>query len=361
MKVGITYDLRQDYLAAGFGEEETAEFDRPDTIEAIEQTLYHLGYETDRIGNVRNLVTRAVAGDRWDMVFNIAEGLNGFGREAQVPAVLDAYAIPYTFSDPLVLSLTLHKGMTKRVIRDLGIPTPDFFVVETESDVEMVDLPFPLFAKPVAEGTGKGINAASKIVTKHELASVCRNLLETYRQPVLVETFLPGREFTVGIIGTGKGAMAIGTIEILLREDAEPDGYSYCNKERYADLVEYRLVDDAMAEKAKAVGLAAWKGLGCRDAGRIDIRVDAIGIPNFVEVNPLAGLHPQHSDLCIIARQVGMTYESLIKAIMSSAQERYSSTTLSSDVEAFRASGIRHFFAFDSQVKDIRHRVTKSL
>jgi D-alanine-D-alanine ligase len=338
MRVGITYDLRQDYLAAGFGEEETAEFDRPDTIEAIEETLRELGYATDRIGNVRNLVRRLVAGDRWDIVFNIAEGVKGFGREAQVPAILDAYAIPYTFSDPLVLSLTLHKGMTKRVIRDMGIPTPDFFVVEGESDLAMIDLPFPLFAKPVAEGTGKGISAASKIVTQDELVSVCSGLLETYRQPVLVETFLPGREFTVGIIGTGKGSMAIGVIEILLRGGAEPDAYSYCNKERYADLVEYRLVNDAMAESAKEVGLAAWKGLGCRDAGRIDLRADAMGTPNFMEVNPLAGLHPEHSDLCIIARQLAMTYKSLIGAIMSSAQERYSSTVLDSGVDTIRAS-----------------------
>lgn len=338
MKVGITYDLRQDYLAAGFGREETAEFDRPDTIEAIQKTLRQLGYETDLIGNVRNLVRRLAAGDRWDMVFNIAEGLKGFGREAQVPAALDAYGIPYTFSDPLVLSLTLHKGMTKRVVRDLGIPTPDFFVVETESDVDLVDLRFPLFAKPVAEGTGKGISAASKIETKDELLPVCGRLMEEYAQPVLVETFLPGREFTVGIIGTGKGSMAIGVIEILLRGNAEPDAYSYCNKENYENLIEYRLVDDAAAEMAKEVGLAAWKGLGCRDAGRVDLRADADGTPNFMEVNPLAGLNPEHSDLCIIARKLGMTYESLIAAIMSSAEERCSFSGLDSGAEALLAS-----------------------
>jgi len=113
VKVGITYDLRDDYLAEGYGEEETAEFDHPRTIAAIDDTLRSLGYETDRIGHIRALVRRLVAGDRWDLVFNIAEGLRGFGREAQIPALLDAWEIPYVFSDPLVLSLTLHKGMTK--------------------------------------------------------------------------------------------------------------------------------------------------------------------------------------------------------------------------------------------------------
>ena len=324
MKVGITYDLRDDYLKEGFGEEETSEFDRPDTIDAIDGSLKELGYQTDRIGNIRQLTRRLANGGCWDIVFNIAEGLKGFGREAQVPALLEAFDIPYTFSDPLVLSLTLHKGMTKRVIRDLRVPTPEFFVVEKETDTKHVNLPFPLFAKPLAEGTGKGISASSKINTPGELVSVCRELLNNFLQPVLVETFLPGREFTVGILGTGVDAVAIGVLEVMLKKEAEPDAYSYSNKARYADLVQYRLVTDPVAKKAEEVALAAWKGLGCRDAGRIDLRADKDSTPNFIEVNPLAGLHPVHSDLCIIAREVGMSYRSLIEGIMSSAAKRYS-------------------------------------
>jgi len=322
MKIGITYDLREDYLSAGFSEEATAEFDSPDTIQAIDETLKNLGYKTDRIGNIKNLTRRLTAGDRWDVVFNIAEGFRGFGREAQVPAMLDAYEIPYTFSDPLVLSLTLHKAMTKHVVRDNGIRTPDFCVVMTESDVSRVNLPFPLFAKPVAEGTGKGITHHSRILTKTELVSVCRRLLSIYKQPVLVETFLPGREFTVGILGTGKDAAAIGVMEIIQRDNEEPNVYSYRNKERYEDLVEYRLANDGIAEKAGEMALAVWRSLGCRDAGRVDLRADADGTLNFMEINPLAGLHPQHSDLCIIASMVGISYTALIEAIISSAMAR---------------------------------------
>ncbi|MBN1843268.1 MAG: D-alanine--D-alanine ligase [Deltaproteobacteria bacterium] len=327
MKIGLSYDLRTDYLAEGFTEEETAEFDGADTIEAIEHTLEDLGFETARIGNIRNLARRLLAGDRWDMVFNIAEGLRGFGREAQVPAILDAYDVPYTFSDPLVLSLTLHKGMSKRVIRDMGLPTPNFFVVERVSDLERVALPFPLFAKPVAEGTGKGINGASKIATRDELLSVCERLLQTYNQAALVEIFLPGREFTVGIIGTGEDAMAIGALEVILKKDAEPYAHSYRNKKRCEDLVEYHLAKDTVAEEAEELALTVWRGLGCRDGGRVDLRVDEDGTPNIMEVNPLAGLHPEHSDLCILARQAGITYKSLIGAIMSSAIKRYPSTS----------------------------------
>ena len=322
MTIGLTYDLRDDYLAEGFSEEETAEFDREDTIQAIQQALHELGYDTDLIGNIKNLTSRLVSGERWEMVFNIAEGLRGFGREAQIPALLDAYNIPYTFSDPLVLCLTLHKAMTKRVVRQLGISTPDFFVVETISDLEMIDLPFPLFAKPVAEGTGKGVTAASKICNESQLLSVCAKSLIAYKQPVLVEAFLPGREFTVGILGSGKEAVAIGVMEVILRNAAEPDVYSYQNKERYEELVQYRLANDAMAEKAREIALAVWRGIGCRDAGRVDIRGDADGMPNFMEVNPLAGLHPQHSDLCIIANILGMSYRALIEAILHSAISR---------------------------------------
>ena len=322
MKIGITYDLREDYLIEGYSEEETAEFDRAETIEAIDQTLKELGYRTDRIGHLKSLTRRLAAGDRWDLVFNIAEGLRGFGREAQIPALLDAYDIPYTFSDPLVLALTLHKGMTKHVIRDMGIPTPDFAIIEKEDQITGICLSYPLFAKPVAEGTGKGITAASKINTEKELVEVCRMLLTVFKQPVLVESFLPGREFTVGIIGTGQDAIATDTMEVCLKAQAEPDVYSYINKENCEELVEYSLVYDEEAQQVRETALSAWRGLGCRDAGRMDLRSDRSGRPNFMEVNPLAGLHPQHSDLPIIFSLMGRTFHQLIDMIMHSALKR---------------------------------------
>ncbi len=166
IKIGFTYDLRSAYLAMGYSELETAEFDRESTIDAIESTLNHLGYETDRIGHIKQLVERLQNGDRWDLVFNICEGMYGIAREAQVPALLEAYNIPCVFSSPLVMALTLDKGMTKRVIRDAGIATPEFFVVTKQDDIRKVDLPFPLFVKPVAEGTGKGISEKSIVQNK---------------------------------------------------------------------------------------------------------------------------------------------------------------------------------------------------
>jgi D-alanine-D-alanine ligase len=320
--IGLTYDLREDYLLEGYSLEETAEFDKPDTIAAIENVILKNGHATDRIGHVKALARRLTAGDRWDLVFNIAEGMHGFGREAQVPALLDAYNIPYTFADALGQALTLHKGMTKHIVRDLGIPTPDFAVVSDPEDLERVSLPYPLFAKPVAEGTGKGITARSKIDNAANLRQVCMNLLKTFCQPVLVETYLPGREFTVGIIGTGKDARAVGAMEVILNPEAERHAYSYDNKEHYENLVRYAAVHDAEARKAMEVSLAAWRGLDLKDGGRVDLRSDASGIPHFIEVNSLAGLNPVRSDLPILCGLVGLSYDQLITDILNSALKR---------------------------------------
>ncbi|MFH2044099.1 MAG: D-alanine--D-alanine ligase [Pseudomonadota bacterium] len=323
MIAGITYDLRNEYIAMGFSEEDAAEFDSEETIDAIEKALSDLGYKTERVGHIKNLVKQLCEGRRWDIVFNIAEGCFGMGREAQVPAILDAYKIAYTFSDPLVLSLTLNKAVTKLIVKNLGIATPDFALVEKPADVDAVSLPFPLFVKPVAEGTGKGISAASKTTNKDELYKVCLNLLERFKQPVLVETYLPGREFTVGIIGTGEKAKVAGVMEVFLNEHAEGDSYSYINKKKYEEVVTYRLADDKMARDAAKAALDAWIGLKCLDAGRIDIRSDENGCPNFIEVNPLAGLHPVHSDLPILCRLSGVSYKELIDEIIKSAISRY--------------------------------------
>lgn len=325
MKIGLTYDLRQDYLAEGYSLEETAEFDKPETVEAIEAALDELGYETERIGNAKALIARLAEGGRWDLVFNFAEGLHGIAREAQVPAILDVYNIPYTFSDPLVLSLALHKELTKTVVRQHGVLTPDFALVESPADIDAIDLPFPLFAKPVAEGTSKGISGASKIVDRDALRTVCTDLLRQFRQPVLVETFLSGREFTVGVTGTGNEATIVGTMEIFLLPAAEAEVYSYANKDQYENRVRYKLVrpkDDPLIGDVERLTLAAWRALNCRDGGRVDVRCDGDGRPQFIEVNPLPGLNPQHSDLPIICGFAGLTFVDLVDRIVRSARRR---------------------------------------
>jgi D-alanine-D-alanine ligase len=326
MKIGLTYDLRKVFLAMGYSEEETAELDREDTVEAIEQAASHLGHQVERIGHGQQLVERLAAGDRWDLVFNICEGLHGIAREAQVPAVLDLYKIAYTFSDPLVMAVSLHKGMTKAILGSHGIATSPYTEVHSPSDCDRVDLSYPLFVKPIAEGTGKGVTPQSKVLNRQELKTRCEELLARYRQPVLVEPFLPGREFTVGLVGTGDSAKALGTLEIILKNEAEPEVYSYLNKEKCEELVEYPLVlpTDPVVAKAEAIALAAWRALGCRDAGRVDLRCDAAGNPLVMELNPLAGLHPSHSDLPMLGTALGLAYHELIDMIIRSAATRVS-------------------------------------
>jgi D-alanine-D-alanine ligase len=322
MLIGLTYDLRADYLAAGFGEEETAEFDRPDTIDAIEAALRELGHRTVRIGHVLALADRLARGERWDLIFNIAEGLAGVARESQAPALLEAFQIPYTFSDPLVLALTLDKALTKRVLRDLGLSTAPFTVIHTAADLARFDMPFPVFVKPLAEGTAKGIDGRSRVDAAAQLPAVVGRVLSEFRQPALVEAYLPGREFTVGITGTGAQATAVGTLEIGLCAEAEPHSCTYVNKERCEELCHYALAPREWGERAEELALGAWRGLGCRDGGRVDLRADAAGRLQILELNPLAGLHPSHSDLPILCTAAGLPYLELIRRIVASAETR---------------------------------------
>ena len=312
LKIAVTYDLRADYLALGYGEEETAEFDAEETIAAICDALSSLGHTPIRIGGIKPLVKALAEGQRWDAVFNICEGLKGMSREAQVPALLDAYDIPYLFSDPLTLCVCLDKSLAKRVVQGAGIPTADFALIENQSDIAKIALPFPLFLKPVAEGSGKGVGEKSKVDNRAELEATAKDLLARFHQPVLVEEFLPGREFTVGITGTGATASVLGVSEIVPNSNFIGHGYGFENKEQWEDkLSVIRGADDA-AHAAGEVALAAWRALKCRDGGRADIRQDSDGKPRFIEVNPLAGMRPGYSDLCFIADFEGITYQQLI-------------------------------------------------
>jgi D-alanine-D-alanine ligase len=196
-------------------------------------------------------------------------------------------------------------------------------VIERSADVGEITLPFPLFLKPVAEGSGKGVNPRSKVNSAAELKSVASELLARFRQPVLVETYLPGREFTVGIVGTGEDARALGVLDIVPTNKAVGTDYGYENKERCDDNVTYRLIEDEAAAAAADVAIRAWRALRCRDGGRVDVRCDELGRPFFLEVNPLAGLNPEHSDLCFLARFKGLAYQELIGLIMSSFLKRH--------------------------------------
>jgi D-alanine-D-alanine ligase len=328
MRIGITCDLRDEHIAAGLPPELAAEFDRADTIDHLQHAIERLGHDVDRVGGAARLIARLASGDGWDLVFNIAEGLHGFGRESLVPALLDHAQIPCTFSDPLTCALSLHKGMAKRVLRDCGVPTPEFEVIERPGDAHRVSLPFPLFAKPVAEGSSMGVGPDSRVDAPADLERLCERLIGRFRQPVLVERYLPGRECTAGVLGTGPRARTVAVMEVLLRPGAQPGAYTYANKEECESLVDYRLACGPWAERAADLALRAHRALACRDASRVDLRADDAGSLHVIEVNPLPGLHPEHSDLPIMCALAGIPYADLIARILASAMERVRPATL---------------------------------
>jgi len=322
--IGLCFDSKEEYLADGHSSLDVMEFDDEGVIAGLEGTLTRLGHRVERVGRGRNLARRLALGERWDLVFNIAEGLAGRAREAQVPALCELFGQPYTFSDPVTCGLTLDKALAKRVVRDAGLPTPDFVVVRHSRDAAGVALTPPLFVKPLAEGSSKGVTGRSIVGHSDELAARCAAMLPSFPDGLLVERFLPGREVTVGVLGNGASARAVATLEVVWTEHAEVPAYTALNKDEYIDRVAYRLVPEpALAEEAAALALAVTDVLQCRDVARVDLRADASGRLGFLEVNPLPGLHPVRSDLPIMARLAGIAYEDLLAGILDAAAARY--------------------------------------
>jgi D-alanine-D-alanine ligase len=219
------------------------------------------------------------------------------------------------------MGLSLNKAFAKQIIRDAGINTPPFMVVNKPEDAGLCKLTFPLFAKPIAEGTGKGVEDRSVISNPGQLAEMCRYLLNKFKQPVLVEEYLPGREFTVGVVGNGPDARVVGAMEVIYG-DGVSDIYSYFNKENYAGRIHYEAVTGQWLEQCTDISLRAWNALNAFDGGRVDVRIDRYGKMSFIEINPLAGLNPVHSDLPILCRMNGIEYPRLIGMIMDAAIER---------------------------------------
>lgn len=323
--IGLCCDVKEDYLNSGFSATDVMEFDDEETIIGLEDALFQLGHQVERIGNGKALALRLAKGDRWDLVFNIAEGLKGRSREAQVPAVCELFAQPYTFSDPLTCALTLDKALAKRVVRDRGLPTAAFAVVNSTAEAQAVSLPLPLFLKPVAEGSSKGVTECSFVKTQEELVTTCKILLEQFQQPILMETFLPGRELTVGIVGNDSNSRIVGVMEVIFTDQAETSAYTALNKDEYLERVSYRLLIDSepLAAQAKQLALDVYHTLGCRDAARVDLRCDTSGVLQFMEVNPLPGLNHIRSDLVIMGRLAGVSYTEIIAEIVESAWQRY--------------------------------------
>jgi D-alanine-D-alanine ligase len=328
MRIGITYDLKSDLPASdSLPDDFQEEFDSPVTIDAIAGVLEGLGHEVECLGDGRELLERLLRQPP-EFVFNIAEG-HGVGRcrEARVPAVLEMLGVPYTGSDPLTLAATLDKECARKLIQTTRVKIPRGALWELEqslNDIPTDDrLTFPAIVKPAWEGSSKGIHGKSVVDTPEELAEGIAKHRRAYRQPVLVEEYIEGEELTVGIVGNSPPTI-IGVMQVLPQRKEERFVYSLEVKREYRERVRYECpakLAPKCFRSVESAALVVYKALGCRDIARIDFRLRD-GIPYFLEVNPLPGLNPESSDLVILSRLAGWSYEQLIDSILRAAVER---------------------------------------
>jgi D-alanine-D-alanine ligase len=314
--------------------DEFAEWDSPTTIAAVEAALSRLG-KVVRLEANEDFPER-LRQEQPDIVFNIAEGFHGVNREAHVPAICEFYGIPYTGSDPFTLSLCLDKARTKETLTFHGIPTPRFAVVEKIEDLRAAaeKLQLPLFVKPLHEGSSKGITDGNFCVDEAQLFSQTEFLLQSYDQPVLVEEYLPGKEFTCGVLGNGEQATVLPLVG--MNFDTLPEGalpiYSFDAKfvwdrpEKPLEIFQCPArITNTLQASIERVTLDAFRVLGCRDWARIDVRLDAAGVPNVLEVNPLPGILPDPADNSCLpkaARAAGIGYDELIQSCLRYAAAR---------------------------------------
>ncbi|MFH1368996.1 MAG: ATP-grasp domain-containing protein [Elusimicrobiota bacterium] len=325
LKIGFTYDAKTDYkLKPGDSSDKYAEFDSDATIAEISGALASPGHEIVRIGHAGNLLKRIKSGEKWDIVFNIAEGVSGRNRESQVPMILEMHGIPYTGSDALTMGLALDKTLAKTVIAYNGLPTPAFFLADNPGDVEKCACKFPAIVKPNEEGTSKGISGESVAHDKAAAAKRAEFIINTYKQPALIEEFIFGQEFTVGVIGNDNPE-ALPPLQVIIKGETELGDQIYTQARVVNDELDYLCPSSApeeLQDKLKQYAARAFKLLGCRDLARIDFRVDRDGTPYFLECNPLPHLGLIDA-FPLYAKATGRTYEQIIVEILNHALKRY--------------------------------------
>ncbi|MEY4581793.1 MAG: hypothetical protein RL701_6496 [Pseudomonadota bacterium] len=323
LRIGLTYNMRRT-AQLSVERDHDAEYDTPQTIRAIREAIESYGHDVVELEATPELSTLLPAA-RVDVVFNIAEGLGGRNREAQVPALLELLDIPYTGSDPTGMALTLDKRLAKQIVAQAECPTPISMVMRRGDEALAKGLVFPLMVKPVAEGSSKGVVARSVVENEAELRATARELIQKYKQDALVENYLPGREFTVALLGETE-PRALPALEVIFLDTSRKHPVYDFESKFVGGTTTYQVpakVEPAVLAEIEHVAKRAFTALGIRDYARVDLRMDARGQINFIECNPLPGLSPGFSDMCLIAEAVGMTYRELIGEILAPALRRY--------------------------------------
>jgi D-alanine-D-alanine ligase len=338
-KVGLTYNLKSEYAPKpGDPPDANAEFDHEDTIGVIENAIKSRGHSVTRLGNARALLEKLDEAKKLDIVFNIAEGYEGRNRESQVPIILEMIHVPYVGADGLSLGMTLDKVITKKMLIAAGIPTPRFAELADAQDAWKIDLNYPLIAKPKCEGSSKGLRKSSLVSNAKELEAQAKWLIETYRQPALVEEFIEGSEFTVAIIGNNPSvAQPVVQIQIEGKLDLGRLFYAFEHIRSGADYICPAPIKPDFRAKLEDVAIRTYETVECLDFGRVDIRVDRKGRPYVLEINPLPSLSTEDV-FTFVARAQGLTYNDIINKILDSALIRYG---LKTKEEALLTSAIQ--------------------
>src|SRR3989339_538561 len=325
LRIGFSYNEKRIIPQSNPLTDIEAEYDAPKTLDAIRSAIASYGHEVVDLEATPELPANLISANI-DLVFNIAEGIKGRYRESQVPALLDLMGIEYTGSDASTMALTLDKGLAKRIVREAGVKTPNFLLFITGKEPLPKDFKFPVVIKPVAEGSSKGLNDKSVVHNEKDLREEASAIIARYKQGALAEEYLPGREFTVAVIGE-KRPQILPPMEIVFTPEAGNFHiYSYHHKLDVNSEVKYDVpakIDEKLRNQLEQNARKVFNILDCRDIARIDFRLDAEGNVNFVECNPLPGLTPGWSDLCLIAESTGMTYRELIGEIIAPAIRRY--------------------------------------
>jgi D-alanine-D-alanine ligase len=324
LKIGCTFNLKRIKPLYTHDDDSEAEFDSRTTIDAITGAISSYGHEVVEIEATPELPS-IIGSMPLDVVFNIAEGLHGRNRESQVPAILELLNVPYVGSDPAALSICLDKVLAKKMVRQAGILTADFIVMYTGNERLPRNLQFPVIIKPIAEGSSKGVKGMNVVQDEADFRRISRELLSKYHQPVLVEAYLSGREFTVGLLGENRPKV-LPPMEIIFnnKKDRFPV-YAFEHKLDINASISYQApanIDRSLQKKLEQVARCAFMALGCRDVARVDLRLDQADRIYFIECNPLPGLTPGWSDLCLIGEAVGMDYRTLVGEIMAPAIRR---------------------------------------
>ncbi len=332
LRIGLAFNMKRK-AENGEVEDKYAEFDDESTIIAIKNAIKSAGYNIVLLEADEKFPERVMS-NNIDFVFNIAEGMRGESRESHVPAILEMLGIPYTGSGILTHAISLDKKRTKQILIHDGVPTPKYQLFSSSSEPLNNNLRFPLFVKPNAEGSSKGIRNNSLVNNEKDMRKVLDFVISNYSQPAMVEEYLEGREFTVAVLGNDSPKV-LPIVEVTFdylpaginKFDSYEVKWYYDNPDNHVDpIICPAKVDEKLRKNIEDTALRAYNSINCYDFCRMDMRLDSEGVPNVIDINTLPGLIPDPKENSRFPRAcftAGMSYNQIIREILNSGLKRY--------------------------------------